>query len=361
MRPWPTHSIVIDGVAGSGSSNYTLRASGPIEPVDGTLDSYEVTRNENDVVDGETVRGRVAGGRDGFLVYGEITEISLEDPDAAVIRIDGAPVHTVVIDGSGQARADYTLRTAGRTQAVDGVLHGRTVTANASDTIRRGQVDGHVSGGLDGFLVFGEVESIALDEGDSARVFIDGMLEDDASAPSDFISVSDVVASHAGKEPDDSRDIGQRRQAGDVLTEMHGRQGVPPEAVSEPLSGRELERTPLWGAERKRLDLILDAIEGSESAARRRIASQGSDCDDDNRTIHPLQNEICNGLDDNCNGAVDEGVRHPAYRDHDGDGFGSGDPDDRVAACINDIAEDPEIVSNHLDCDDSDPERQTNC
>jgi hypothetical protein len=91
VRLQPTHSIVIDGVAGSGSSSYTLSASGQIEAADGTLDGYEVTQNEDDVVDGATVRGRVAGGRDGFLVYGELREVSLDDPRAAVIRVDGEP------------------------------------------------------------------------------------------------------------------------------------------------------------------------------------------------------------------------------------------------------------------------------
>src|SRR6201999_1354612 len=32
--------------------------------------------------------------------------------------------------------------------------------------------------------------------------------------------------------------------------------------------------------------------------------------------------EVCDGLDNNCNGTVDEGVKATYYRDADGDGFG---------------------------------------
>ncbi|MDP3275542.1 MAG: putative metal-binding motif-containing protein [Deltaproteobacteria bacterium] len=34
----------------------------------------------------------------------------------------------------------------------------------------------------------------------------------------------------------------------------------------------------------------------------------GTDCDDSNRAINPSAREVCNGLDDNCNGAIDEGL-----------------------------------------------------
>ncbi len=47
------------------------------------------------------------------------------------------------------------------------------------------------------------------------------------------------------------------------------------------------------------------------------------DCVDSNATVHPGASESCNGVDDNCNGTVDEGVRHTYYRDADGDGFGA--------------------------------------
>jgi hypothetical protein len=35
--------------------------------------------------------------------------------------------------------------------------------------------------------------------------------------------------------------------------------------------------------------------------------AEGNDCDDGNRDIHPGANEVCNGLDDDCDGQTDEG------------------------------------------------------
>jgi hypothetical protein len=46
------------------------------------------------------------------------------------------------------------------------------------------------------------------------------------------------------------------------------------------------------------------------------------DCNDNNALIHPNAAEICNGVDDNCDGDVDEGVQNVYFRDADGDGFG---------------------------------------
>src|SRR5689334_24906936 len=51
--------------------------------------------------------------------------------------------------------------------------------------------------------------------------------------------------------------------------------------------------------------------------------SDHGDCNDNNPAIHPGANEICDGVDQNCNGAADDGVSPiPAYRDYDGDGYG---------------------------------------
>ncbi|MFM7199483.1 MAG: putative metal-binding motif-containing protein [Myxococcota bacterium] len=48
------------------------------------------------------------------------------------------------------------------------------------------------------------------------------------------------------------------------------------------------------------------------------------DCDDDNPEIHPDQSELCNTLDDNCDGTTDEGLPTATYyQDNDDDNFGS--------------------------------------
>ena len=72
-----------------------------------------------------------------------------------------------------------------------------------------------------------------------------------------------------------------------------------------------------------------------------------TDCDDANSAIHPGAAEVCNGLDDDCSGAVDEGLGETWYADLDGDGYG--DPDHPTTAC--DAPSD--FVSDASDCDDS--------
>ncbi len=74
------------------------------------------------------------------------------------------------------------------------------------------------------------------------------------------------------------------------------------------------------------------------------------DCDDNSSAVHPDAAEVCDGIDNNCDGIVDEGVTSTYYADDDGDGFG--DADDTAEAC--------EIPDGHVatgtDCDDSDGE-----
>ncbi|MFY2558204.1 MopE-related protein, partial [Corallococcus terminator] len=76
--------------------------------------------------------------------------------------------------------------------------------------------------------------------------------------------------------------------------------------------------------------------------------SNTSDCNDSNDTIKPGAAETCNGVDDNCSGVVDEGVKTTFYRDEDGDTYGASGL--TVAAC----AAPQGYVANANDCNDSD-------
>ncbi len=74
------------------------------------------------------------------------------------------------------------------------------------------------------------------------------------------------------------------------------------------------------------------------------------DCDDNNANINPDATEICDGVDNNCDGQIDEGLQLTAYfLDADGDGFGS--LAGVVQACIGNPP--TGYVENALDCDDN--------
>ena len=74
------------------------------------------------------------------------------------------------------------------------------------------------------------------------------------------------------------------------------------------------------------------------------------DCDDTNPDIHPGADEVCNDIDDDCNGAIDDGLGFVDYfLDQDADGFGAGDP---YSSCnpLDGYSESGD------DCDDTNPD-----
>ena len=89
VRGEPDHTVVIVG-QGEGVT-YTIETNGGLEAVDGELDGYNVSVQDNDVVEGGRASGRVTGGNDGYRVWGEIESISLDPEGEAEIRVDGDP------------------------------------------------------------------------------------------------------------------------------------------------------------------------------------------------------------------------------------------------------------------------------
>ncbi len=70
------------------------------------------------------------------------------------------------------------------------------------------------------------------------------------------------------------------------------------------------------------------------------------DCNDSNPAIKPGATELCDGIDNNCSGAADEGTLQTFYVDADGDTYGN------VAVTSVSCTQPAGFVTNHLDCDD---------
>ncbi len=80
-------------------------------------------------------------------------------------------------------------------------------------------------------------------------------------------------------------------------------------------------------------------------------AGNDGDCDDADAAVNPSAREVCNGVDDDCNGDVDEaGAEGEAtlHADADADGYGA---EEVGFGCATEGA-----THNALDCDDDDPE-----
>ncbi len=76
------------------------------------------------------------------------------------------------------------------------------------------------------------------------------------------------------------------------------------------------------------------------------------DCDDSNPSVNPYAVEICDGIDNDCEGDIDDDYAEDAatwYVDSDGDGYGVDDEITNVTAC----SQPGGYVSNTDDCDDT--------
>lgn len=158
-------------VVGTGPpARYTLGATGSVAKSTAHGGSVQA----NDVVDGSRVAGRVIGGRDSYVVAGEV--VSLETAGPVEVRVDGDQVdpatldrltHTVTFAGDGR-RASYSFATSGT--VLKSYADGGSIQAN--DAVGTDGVTGLVVGGRDSYAFDGDLRAVTVDPG--VRVFVDG-------------------------------------------------------------------------------------------------------------------------------------------------------------------------------------------
>ncbi len=89
-------------------------------------------------------------------------------------------------------------------------------------------------------------------------------------------------------------------------------------------------------------------------------ASQGGDCNDNNGSVSPGKFEACNGVDDNCDGSIDEpGASGCTTYYYDGDLDGFGDPDKSQCLCAPSVATKYNVTTN-TDCYDANANARPN-
>ncbi|MCB9779553.1 MAG: putative metal-binding motif-containing protein [Alphaproteobacteria bacterium] len=72
------------------------------------------------------------------------------------------------------------------------------------------------------------------------------------------------------------------------------------------------------------------------------------ECNDGDAAVNPGATEVCNDIDDDCDGDIDEDVTGTWYADADGDGYGD------ALAPVEDCDQPDDTVSDDTDCDDGD-------
>ncbi len=115
-----------------------------------------------------------------------------------------------------------------------------------------------------------------------------------------------------------------------------------------------LQNALLWYLDADGDGFGLDTVTATGCSAPPSFIAQNNDCNDLDATISPNGIEVCDEVDNNCDGAIDEGVELTFYYDQDGDGYGISN--NTVEACVAPTS----YVGNADDCNDLVPEAYTN-
>jgi hypothetical protein len=210
----PAHTVVIDGRDQPGETDYSFAAAHRVEKIAARVHGRDVSIQGNDrIKDHRRVAGTVAGGADGYLALGDIShdDVSLADPSAAAVYIDGARAkvdfdeqapdpdtgagpdfdladpgldpgtgaagaNTLVIDGRAvpSKRTTYNFRSNKPVSKADGKIGRFTVTADKADTARGNEISGSVGGGLDGYRLEGAIREMTVRDLSAARFYFNG-------------------------------------------------------------------------------------------------------------------------------------------------------------------------------------------
>jgi hypothetical protein len=81
--------------------------------------------------------------------------------------------------------------------------------------------------------------------------------------------------------------------------------------------------------------------------------TDNTDCDDNDPARNPGATELCDGIDNNCDGKTDDLPVFTFFADNDGDGFGNALAS--LDTCQNNAP--AGFVTDNTDCDDNDPAR----
>jgi hypothetical protein len=95
-----------------------------------------------------------------------------------------------------------------------------------------------------------------------------------------------------------------------------------------------------------------DSVSFVSCSAPAGYVAMGGDCDGTNAAVNPGATEVCDGVDNDCDGTTDVGAADQSVWsiDADGDGYGSDSYSDYLASC-----EQPDgYVADFSDCDDTD-------